>query len=869
MSASSWFRLQSLFDAAIALAPPERESYLTSECGDDTDLRAQVDALIAASTEGGDWLASIVGHARRELPTAVAEGQRVGPWELVREIGHGGMGAVFLARRADGAFEAEAAVKLIGGIRTAEHLARFRAERQILAGLQHSNIARLLDGGSTPDDVPWVAMELVDGVPLDRYCDDQDLSVEARIGLFLDVCAAVAYAHRHLVVHRDIKPGNILVTADGVPKLLDFGIAKLLDDEASEPLVTRTGLRLLTPAYASPEQLRGERITIAADVYSLGVLLYRLLAGTLPYDVAGLSLLEVERRVCGTEPPRASAAARDPRTRRRLRGDLDAILGTALRTEPDRRYESVEAFAGDLRRHLDGRPVRAGGDAWSYRAGKFVQRHGVGVAIAAGIVLLVVGFTGALGVQNQRLATQRDAATIARASAEQVSAFLTDIFTRPDPARAQGQTVTARDLLDAGALRIEGELAGQPDLQAGLMRLMGDTYHSLGLQDQARPLLERALAQHRDLHGDRHPEVATTQLALASLLQTLGEYDAARPLFQEALDTRRQLLGPDHPDVGEAAGELGYLLETTSDLEGAEALFREALSIDRGAFPPDHPRVGNALLKLGRFLRQNGDMEEAEAMLREALAILRAAHGEDHPDVGDAARNLAALLRDTGEHAESNSLYQQVIAARRRAFGPMHPEVGVALNSYAILLDRMGEHERAIETLREFLAIAEHNYGTEHPDIPAGLHNVAWNLAALGRYDEARAEFRRVIALQDRLLAPDHAHRAHPRMGIADAYMSEGRFAEAEPWLREALELRRSLPPTHRYLAQTFGDLGACLTELGRWDEAADALLEARAILVATYPPDDNRHVRIRERLDDLAERSGRPELAVAEEPAG
>jgi eukaryotic-like serine/threonine-protein kinase len=837
VSSVTWARLQTLFDVALSLGPAERDEYLSRECGPDTALRQQIDSLIAASAQAGDRIDGIVGLAARELAPTAAPGQRVGPWELVREIGRGGMGAVFLAHRVDGEYEARAAIKLIGGMRTPEHLRRFRAERQILAGLDHPNIARLLDGGSTDEGVPWVAMELVEGMPLDRYCDQAGLTVEQRIALFLDVCSAVAFAHQHLVVHRDIKPGNILVTADGVPKLLDFGIAKLLDPEAADSAETRTAMRLLTPAYGSPEQLRGEPVTIAADVYALGIVLYRLLAGRMPYELEEKSLTEIERLVCAIDPPRASTIALTPRLQRRLRGDLDTILMTALRKEPAARYASVDRFADDLKRHVTGLPVLARGEHWAYRARKFTRRHRAGVVVAAVLVILLTGFTGALGIQNQRLAAERDAATAARSSAEQVASFLADVFTVSDPDRARGDTVTARELLDAGAERVEEELAGQPALQAGMMVLIGRTYTGLGLEDRARPMVEGALERYYALYGDVHADVATAELELAGVLQNMGDVEAAEPLYRQALATRRTLFGDEHPDVSDAYAKLGFLLETRGDFAGGEELFRIALDQDRRFFSPEHPRVAKALMRLGRLLRQNGRIEEAEPLLREALTILRAHHGRDHPEVASAARNLAALLRDSGAYAEADTLYQEVIDIRRRVLGESHPQLGIALNSYALLLDRMGETDRAIDAFTSSLHLVERHSGPAHRSVGANLNNIGWTLTRAGRYDDALPNFVRAVEVWDQALDSDHPGRAMPRMGMATAYRAQGRCADAEPWLREALAIRRRAAPEPRALVQTLTDLGECLTMLDRHDEAAAALREAHAINVAPYGP--------------------------------
>jgi serine/threonine-protein kinase len=858
MDRQRWTRLQALFDAAADLQPADRNAYLNRECGGDPMLRRQVESLLIASDSAGDALGDAVARAARDLATELAPGQRMGPWELLRELGHGGMGAVYLARRADGEYEAEVALKIIGGARTPEHLRRFRAERQILADLQHPNIARLLDGGTTDDGIPWVTMEVIEGVPLDRYCDEQDLIIEERLALMLEVCAAVRFAHQHLVVHRDLKPANILVTAEGTPKLLDFGIAKLLASNETDPHDTGTAMRLLTPAYASPEQLRGSPITVATDVYGLGVILYQILTGRLPHDVAGKTLGEVERLVCDEEPARPSAAAVSPVVARRLRGDLDTILMTALQKDPRRRYESVERLADDIARHLSGLPVSARADTRAYRIGKFVRRHRMGVSVAVGAVVVLTGFAVAMGIQSRRLAIERDAARLERAKAEQVAAFLTSVFTVSDPSQSRGETVTARELLDEGARRVAAELRDQPDVQATMMRLIGDVYGTLGLNEAARPLLEQALAQHRTLYGELHEETATSQLGLAVLLQDIGNITDAEPLFRQSLATRRRLHGDEHPAVTEALNGLAYLLQTNGDDAGAEAMFRRALELERKVYPAGDPHIAATMTRLARSLRQMNRLEDAEPLLRDALAIQRARLGNDHPEVASTIRNLASLLRDKGDLDEADTLYQEAIALRRAVLGDMHPEMANTLNSYGLLLQRKGEDERALVVLSEFVRILEQIHSGPHPSLAAGYSNLAATMQDVGRYAEAASLYQRSLRVQDQVLARGHPNTAFPRVGLASVYMDLRRYGDAERLLRQALTIRRAaLPAGHRYIGETLSDLGACLTALGRYAEAESMLVEAYDLLRAAEGDEASRTIRARERLQEVGARKG------------
>jgi serine/threonine-protein kinase len=508
------------------------------------------------------------------------------------------------------------AIKLMhaGSGHSPEMLRRFRAERQILANLDHPNIARLLDGGITSEGAPYLVMEYVDGVGIDEYGQHNPLPAAELLQLFRTVCAAVEYAHRNLVVHRDIKPGNILVTADGVPKLLDFGIAKLLDPEAAQaPFRTVASQRLMTPEYASPEQVRGEPVTTATDVYALGVLLYELVTGRSPFRIETTNPLEMARVICEQEPIRPSTASRTsaslaPLEARVLRGDLDNIVLKAMRKEPERRYASVAAFSEDVLRYLRGFAVEAGSGAWRYRARKFVGRHRVAVVAASAAVLALVAFGIEMGLLARR-------ATRERLRAEREAQFLAGIFHAATPAQARGQEVTARELLDEGAKRVDRELAGDPELQATMLDNIGRAYNSLGLYAQAQPLMERAYQIRERTPGDRRLDLAVAADGLATTLRLKDQYAKAEPLFRESLAIRQHVLGNNNELVAESLTELGECLYLENRDQEAEALMREALTIplsadsDAGAGTRDYLalelfRQGAPIARLRSFFRR-------------------------------------------------------------------------------------------------------------------------------------------------------------------------------------------------------------------------------------------------------------------------
>ena len=642
---------------------------------------------------------------------------RIGPYQVLRRLGEGGMGSVYLAVRADQEFRKYVAIKVIRkGMDSSEIVSRFRRERQILAGLDHPNIAKLFDGGTTDDGLPYFVMEYIQGRPLHEYCDSHGLTVRERLLLFRSICSAVQYAHQNLVIHRDLKPLNILVTADGVPRLLDFGIAKLLNPDALslEAPPTATEARVMTPAYASPEQVRGDPLTTCSDVYSLGVILYELLTGRHPYRMAGGSEMEVYRAVCEQEPDRPSTAAtrRDdgaanaatsrgaasPRKlTRQLRGDLDNIDMMALRKEPQRRYPSVQALSDDIGRCLDGRAVSARKSTWSYRTGKYVRLHAAGVAAASVVLLLLVAFAVTASVQNARVRRERDAA-------EEVTKLLVSLFDVNDPETAKGETITAREILDRGARRIEGELKGQPEVKAQLLYTIGDIYDKLGLFDQAQPLLEESLRLRRGMRAGDDAAVAQGMRRIGVVLGSKGQYDEAEKLLREALAMQWRLNGNEHPDVAGSLGELAGVFDYEGRLDEAEALYREALALHRTTLGDGHPSVARDLNNLGVVLRDKGKLDEAEKLHREAFAIDRKALGEEHPNVAIDRNNLAAVLLEKGRPDEAEPLFRGALAINRKALGEHHPAVAINLANVPEALLAEGKPGDAVPLLNEVLA---------------------------------------------------------------------------------------------------------------------------------------------------------------------
>lgn len=894
MDSERWERLQALFHQIIELPAEERMSRAEQLCAGDEALLEELKALIRGEADPDSLLD--YGPARAELHRDL-EGELVGPYRLTRRIGSGGMGSVYLAERADGTFERQFALKVVKrGMDTERVIQRFAQERQILARLDHPNIASIIDGGETGDGRPYFVMEYVDGLPITSYCDRKRLDVAGRLALFAVVCRAVQYAHQSLVVHRDLKPSNILVTPEGEVRLLDFGIAKLLDASAEDALTAADAL-LATPAYAAPEQLQGASITTTTDIYALGVVLYELLAGRRPFETA-LSPAEFRNQVLSADPLRPSTAvtqlpattdghedeerlravseARNlgvGRLRAALRGDLDTICLMALRREPERRYASAEQLATDLERHLASQPVLARPDAVAYRVGKFVRRHRLGVVSVSAAVTAFLALTA---YYTSELARERDAAVEERAKTEEVVEFVTGLFQVADPAQSRGAAITVRELLDAGYQRIQDELAGRPAVQATMMRVLGEVYYELGLHDEATELLERALNNQTSLYGPMHPEIAQTQLAIGINAQTIGDFDAATPAIDQALRIRRALHGPTDFETIEAVSAKAFLEETVGDYAAAESLHLEAVRLARQrAAGSDDELLAEAIQKLAGIYRLQDRPEEAEPLLGEALAMQDRIYGGPHPKSDETKRQLAELLGNQRRFEEAETLYLAVIESRTKMMGPDHYELGSTWNSYGHLLSAKGDRQGAMAAYRRMIEIVEKAYAGPHPALAAGYNNIAILERNEGQFEASLASYRMCLEMQDAVgLAPDHPNRAYPITGAARVNLLLRRFQEAERGLEEALALRRQhFEEDHVLITELKSDLGAVLQELDRFAEAEDHLLAAYPLFVDKFGEEAPVTGLTAARLVKLYERTDRsvlaePYRAVATDPA-
>jgi eukaryotic-like serine/threonine-protein kinase len=761
---ADWPDIEALLDAALDLPAAERVAFLDAAARSNAAAAREAKRLLGLHPLATQFLERPATEIAEPLIAADAAHDDavpdcIGPYRVLRTIGYGGMGAVYLGERDDP--HLLAAIKVVaGGFVGSDRLRRFIDERQILASLDHPGIARLLDGGVTADGAPWFAMEYVDGTPIDRYCAEHAPAVDARLELFLQVCDAVQYAHGNLVVHRDLKPSNILVTADGRVKLLDFGIAKLIAPEGSTAAaLTRTGSIPMTPAYASPEQIRGEAVSTAGDVYALGVLLYELLTGTHPHLHDDIPQHDLARRITETAPAPPSSRV-DARMQRRLRGDLDTLVAMAMRIEPARRYATAEQFATDIRRHLDGRPIIARGDTWRYRTGKFVARNRTLTSAAVLLLLLAAAYVVTLTVQSRRLAAEA-------ARTEQLVRFLSTTFAS---APQRGMEPAQAGIVDEGARRVATELAGEPEIQAVLMAGLGDVYSSLGRYDDAVEQLAAAYAIQRRA-GRIDDRTAATAQALARSLHYDGRHADALRLLDEVLTIWRSLHGDASWQVGEALAAIGDVLHTRGELGAAETHLRTAgdvlLRANGGA---DGIALAQARRDLANVLRDRGAFAEAELLYRWSLDYLVRTYGAGDAVAALTRNDFARLLIETDRHAEADDMLRENMDVYAALYPDgRHAMVGISLRNLGVLRLREGRAAEAADALEQSIATLDDVLPEWHFAIARTRRHLAAAMLALGDSGRAAREAQLTIATLEQNQLTGHRAYADAVRTLNDA----------------------------------------------------------------------------------------------------
>lgn len=877
MDQEKWNRVKDIFLQVVDAEQDQQEALIESLCGDDAECIAEVKALLGGAdhtvlTEGES---AIFGSDQIE---------RIGPFDVVREIGRGGMGRVFEVHRKSAEFEQKLALKLVHPTLSSEMIQhRFKLERRILAKLEHPNIARFIDGGMSSFG-PYYVMEFIEGTPITDYCDAKRMSVQARIALFLNVCAAVQFSHQHFIVHRDIKPSNILVTDDGTAKLLDFGIAKVMEGDGTTAIqktvfqtTTREGSPM-TPVYASPEQYLNEPVTAASDVYSLGLVLYQLLTGRLAYDFEKKSLLEIDQLIL-REPPTqpssrsqektASGASSDEIAKRRgvtpdhlkstLKGDLDAIILMALRKNPADRYASVAEFAEDLQRYLDYLPVSASPLTPAYRASMFVQRHKAGVVF--GIVLALAVIVGSIGtllgwrgaVNAQRVAEQERARAVAEAEkTSQILDFLQGMLSSASP-RQSGRDVKVIDVLDASAKDLGQKLGDRPEIEAGIRMTLGMTYNALGVFDQAAEQLSRAkeIWKHLDVPPNR--SICEANMHLSAALHEMGQYDKACDLMQRNQKILEDTFGEHDRLTLENKTKLAIILMSLGKLKQAERLMREALEVQLPMLGETHKDTFNTMQVLGTVLKNQGHYQEAKRWYLRVLQAARSLHDDDHPAVLETRINLATIEHSLGHfqkvEADFSSLYQDCA----RVFGPEHITTLIVVANLATVLNDQKKFAEALPVAEEALAVAKRTIGESHL-ITFGITSVlAFSLDGLKRHAEAKEIYENLLDLVVAKFGEDHPESIKLMCNLGMSHQALGDFDAAIACHRKAVsKSAKILGEDHGYTLISKFQLGKDLFKAGQTEEGRTLMLEAKAKIGEVFGKEHPLYERSEEELEEL-----------------
>ena len=855
MDTERWRRISAVFDLSSEATHAERAALLDEACGGDEKLRGEVQALLDADA-AGSLLDARVPNLRSAVAAdwarhndAVPAGTIIGSWRVLKELGRGGMGVVMLAERIDGQFEQRVALKLIKrGMDSEAVLARFLRERQILARLSHPNIARLLDGGLTVDGRPYFVLEYVEGAPILAYCEAHASGLRARLECALQICAALQFAHRQLVVHLDIKPSNVIVSENGEAKLLDFGIAKLLAGAVTEPsLQTHTHThRPLTPGYASPEQLLGEPVSTATDVYGMGCLLYELLTGRRPTGVSEAATRD--------EPVMPSQAARNSRAlpdlwARKLRGDLDTLILKALKREPDRRYPTIEALAEDLHRYLRGEPISARRDTVLYRTGKFVSRHRFGVAMAAsGLLGLVAATTFAL--------TQAYNARLHALRARAVTHYLVDVFRVADPKGVPGGLkLSAREVLDAGAKRMQLQFTDQPQLEASFSAVLGTIYQNLGENDRAVALLQRSLALcPRDECNDiAH---ADTLALLARAQYEKGDYSAAAINSVQAQSEHRASGKPVSSLVAQDLALQGEIARRHGEFAAGETLLGQALAMSRATLTAPDAQIASQLNQLAALYGDMGRIEQATLLTEQSLGMFRALYGENHLDIAENLVNIGVFRMQTDHIAQALPAFDEAIGIYRRLLPADHPLLALALANEARAFDRLKRYREADPLYREALAMQRRVLGTQHPDLATTLNNLAVLRMHLDDYLGSAQFSREAMVIWAAQGKPEHPFALISKAHLAAALRESGDLLQAERLSREVLASRRQqLGERNRAVALSLDDLGIVLRLSGRADQAVlnQRMAQSMRVDLPDVPPREAAAGRIQYALSESA----------------
>lgn len=845
-----------------------------------------------ASSYFDDLEGSVAGFIEPPIP------DKLGAWTLKELLDTGGMSSVYLAERDDEQYRMKAAAKFIhfSGYNPVV-VQRFRQEMQFLALLDHPNITRIIDSGVTEHGVPWYIMEYVEGMPITRYCEENRLNLEQRLRLFVQVCHAVQHAHKNLVIHRDLKPSNIFVTSEGDVKLLDFGIAKAFSPDSAEPsgtMLTRENQALMTPEYASPEQLEGSTVSTASDVYSLGVILHELITGTRPYNFEEISRVKMVNRINERPPERPSATFRKRDSKPaginqgKLSRELDDILLAALRAEPDRRYASAEQLGRDVSNFLNNETVLARADSRGYRFRKFVQRNRIAVALGGLSILILIGAVAAVMWQAQQTRLEAERAVA-------VTDFIVQLFETSDPEISGRPDITVSEVLDQSSIRIEHELSGQPEIQAEILGVVGMVYRSIARFDDSKEMLESSLQKRIDLYGDEHPLVASGLNEIGKLNYFMADYSAADSLYSRALDMRIRLLGNNHPetalskrnkamaltnlgrfdeaktlhydaldfqiqfygeknrDVADGRHQLGYTYHRAGQYNEAEHYYLQGLETNELLFGDDYHHNAGILNDLGMLYFHKADYQRGEEFHRRALQIRQHLFGEIHPDVSMSRNNIGLALRYQNRYDEAEEMFKKAIDIRRKIFGTEDIGLAYTKNNLAAIYANRGNFDEAERLNLESLRIRRVVFGNHHPSIALMLNNIGRLKRISGQVNESFPYFHEALEIYEQTIGLQHPNALITKLNMAFSHREAENFDTSLNYFTDVKEGRIEIfGENHLYVADVYYEMGDLYNRNNYFEDARDQFEMAATLYESTYPDGRSNLITSRKNLSQF-----------------
>lgn len=870
MEAERWQRIKTIAHKALTLTDTERQNYITNICGNDHELRNEILQLLKSIRESGeenflaeleiseDTISELYNQFQKISSRNEMIGKKIGHYQITDLVGKGGMGSVFKAERSDSQFHQEVAVKMIRKeVESEDNIKRFRIEQEILARLHHPNICRLYDGGITQEGTPYLVMEFIDGIPVDEYCNKYRLTTDERIELFRTICSAVQYAHGNLIVHRDLKAQNIYVNQDGIVKILDFGVAKLLDPAFTDIdlLETRTGQKFWTPQYAAPEQIKNETITVTTDVYALGVLLHKLLTDTYPLDVSGMEISAIERTILEGVPilpsqsikngPHQKIAKRRKTSpsglRKKLYGDLDAVVLKAIRKEPNYRYNSVEQLLEDIDRYQKRLPLIARKGTIRYRVTKFTKRHKTVLTT----IIIILAAVGSFGIYHiYQIEKQRDIAQQEAKKATRIKEFTTTLFNAINPYYEEniGRTVTVNQLLEAGILNIETELVDEPEIYTEMQTVIGKALIGLGEYEQAKELINKSLEKTIALYGEDHPAVAENMTLIARLDRIQGEYESALVWMNNALLINETVHGKESLEVANGYYEMGLIYSNSMNYENAAKYLIQALQLYEKLDAKNDLSAINTLISLAGMQNRQELYDEAEINLLSAEEKLRERYGDNHLQLANVYNSLALYYSDRSNLAKSEEYYQKGISLKQRLLGENHPQHIRTFSSYGLLLYRMGKYEESEKMQTDALQLFERNALTDSLDYVAITNRLALVKAATGQLTQAVDLYNEALTIMDNYLESDHSEITVVLYNLADLYYRMNELEQAHTLFEEVVERdKKVLGDDHSEIAIDLVKLAAVTRDQYNFVQAEQLFSEAESIITDKFKPDHYR----------------------------